>query len=239
MVLQKLQSTYQGQLTHYKEQEADTVRIIKQLKEERQDAEMKSQMGMDRIQRILRGWLNQTKRLIDESSMRWWTKWAQNTAELQLLRADVENRRKEGDDCYTLTSEDFTAIRDELAEDFQALADEQLVQVRHLVAQLDDDRLDAQIQFESYERSRLREDKAREAVTVNLSDEEPSPVQGTAEDQAGVSQAEGATTETPVPEQQPEPPAQPPQSEQPPTDQPQTQPQQKQQVSDEPLETLE
>ena len=35
MVLQKLQSTYQGQLTHYREQEADTVLIIMQLKEER------------------------------------------------------------------------------------------------------------------------------------------------------------------------------------------------------------
>ena len=59
-----------------------------------------------------------------------------------------------------LTSEDFTAIRNELADDFQALADDQLVQVRQLVAQLDDDRLEAQIQFESYERSWIREEKA-------------------------------------------------------------------------------
>ena len=139
--------------------------------------------------------------MIDDNSIKWWTKWAQNAAELQLLRADVENRQKEGDDCYTLTSEDFTAIRDELANDFQALADDQLVQVRQLVAQLDDDRLEAQIQFESYERSRIREEKAQEAVTVNLSDEEPSPDGG----QAGTSQpettpTEGATTEKPGPE---------------------------------------
>ena len=135
-------------------------------------------MGMERIQCILRAWLNKTKRLIDESSVRWWTKWAQNMAELQLLRADAENRQKEGDDCYMLTSEDFTAIKDELAEDFTALADEQLVQVRQLIAQLDDDRLDAQIQFESYERTRLRQEEAKQAATVNLSDEEPSPGQG-------------------------------------------------------------
>ena len=159
-------------------------------------------------------------------------KWAQNTAELQLLRADAENRRKEGDDCYTLTSEDFTAIKDELAEDFTALADEQLVQVRQLIAQLDDDRLEAQIQFESYERSRLREEKARQAATVNLSDEEPSPVQGPDGDQAGVSQpettpTEGTTKETPVLEQQSEPqPELEPQTEKPP--QPQQQPQQQQ-----------
>ena len=90
---------------------------------------------------------------------------------------------------------DFTAIKDELAEDFTTLADEQLVQVRQLIAQLDDDRLEAQIQFESYERSRLREENVRKAATVNLSDEEPSLVQGLDGDQAGVSQPETTPTE--------------------------------------------
>ena len=52
-----------------------------------------------------------------------------------------------------LTMADFTAVKDELVEDFVTLEDEQLVVVRHLVAQLDDDRLDNQIQFESYERN--------------------------------------------------------------------------------------
>ena len=47
-----------------------------------------------------------------------------------MLRADTENRQKEGDDYYMLTPEYFTAIKDELAEDFTALADELLVQVR-------------------------------------------------------------------------------------------------------------
>ena len=34
MVLQRLQKTYQNQLSYYQEQEADTVKLIKQLKEE-------------------------------------------------------------------------------------------------------------------------------------------------------------------------------------------------------------
>ena len=51
-----------------------------------------------------------------------------------MLRADAENRQKDGDDCYMLTQEDFTAVRDELAEDFGTLVDEQLVVVRQLVA---------------------------------------------------------------------------------------------------------
>ena len=85
--------------------------------------------------------------------MQWWSKWGKHTTEIQLLRADAENRQKEGDDWYMLTMADFTAVKDELVEDFVTLEDEQLVVVRHLVAQLDDDRLDNQIQFESYERN--------------------------------------------------------------------------------------
>jgi hypothetical protein len=222
-VLQKLQTTYQGQLTHLREQAEDTATLIKQMKEERQEVERRAQMGASRIQDIMRAWLNQTKSLIEDSSIKWWTSWTRNAAELQLLRADAENRRKEGDDYYMLTSEDFTGIRDELAEDFQALADDQLGQVRQLVAQLDDDRLEAQIQFESYERSRTREEEARVQVTVNLSDEEPYPEGG----QTGTSQ-----TEKQEPEKQ---------TEQPPMEQSQQQPQAEPQQPqpEEQLETLE
>ena len=72
------------------------------------------------------------KRLIEESSVQWWSKWAKHVAELQLLRADVENRKKEGDEFYKLDKEEFAA--DELANDFLTLAEEQIMVVRQLVA---------------------------------------------------------------------------------------------------------
>ena len=73
-----------------------------------------------------------------------------------MLRTDAENRQKDGDEFYTLDEEDFASVKDKLADDFLALADEQIVVVRKLVAQLDDDRLDNQIRFENYEK-RLRQ----------------------------------------------------------------------------------
>ena len=84
-----------------------------------------------------------------------------------MLRADAENRKND-DDCYMLTQEDFIVVKDELVDEFVALADEQLAVVRQLVAQLDDDRLDNQIEFESYERDMLRQDTSKHAATVNL-----------------------------------------------------------------------
>ena len=68
------------------------------------------------------------KRLIEESSVQWWSKWAKHVAELQLLGENAENRQKEGNEFYRL-DEDFAAVKDELADDFLTLADEQIVVV--------------------------------------------------------------------------------------------------------------
>ena len=102
-------------------------------------------MGLKRISLIVQAWRNRTKCLIEDRSVQWWSNWGKHTAELQLLRVDAENPQKDDDDCYMLTKEDFTAVKDELADDFVTLADEQLAVVRKLVAQLDDDWLDNQI----------------------------------------------------------------------------------------------
>ena len=89
------------------------------------------------------------KRLVEESSVQWWTKWAK-----QVLRADAENQRKEGDEFYKKDVESIVTRREELSNDFLSLAEEQLAAVRRLVEHLDDDKLDTQVQFERYEQER-------------------------------------------------------------------------------------
>ena len=53
MTLQRVQTTYQNQLLHYKDQEVVTVNLIKQLKDEWQAAEDKAKMGLERIRFIV------------------------------------------------------------------------------------------------------------------------------------------------------------------------------------------
>ena len=53
MTFQRMQSTYQNQFSHYKEQEAAMVLLIKKFKDERQIAEDKLKMGLERIQFIV------------------------------------------------------------------------------------------------------------------------------------------------------------------------------------------
>ena len=82
MTLQRMQSTYQNQLSHYREQETSTTQLIEQLKDERQAVEDKSKMGFERISFIVQAWRNQTKCLIEDNSLQWWPKWGKHTAEL-------------------------------------------------------------------------------------------------------------------------------------------------------------
>ena len=74
MTLQRMQSTYQNQLSHYREQEAAMVQLIKQLKDKRQAVEDKSKMGLERIRLIVEATRSRTKRLIEYSSVQWWSK---------------------------------------------------------------------------------------------------------------------------------------------------------------------
>ena len=107
--------------------------------------EDKSKRGSGRIRDIVLTWRDRTKRLVEESSVQWWSKWAKQVAELQILGADAENRQKEGEEFYKMDAESVVTIREELADDFLSLADEQLVVVMWLVEQLDDNQLDNQL----------------------------------------------------------------------------------------------
>ena len=69
MALNKVQTTYQTQIMHYKSQEAGTARVIKKLEEEQQAAEDKSKMGLEWIRDIVLAWGDRTKRLVEESSV--------------------------------------------------------------------------------------------------------------------------------------------------------------------------
>ena len=69
--------------------------------------------------------------------------------ETAVLRADAKNRGKEGDEFYKMDVESVVTIREELADEFLSLADQQLAAVRRLVKQLDN-----QLRFEWYERER-------------------------------------------------------------------------------------
>ena len=99
-------------------------------------------------------WRDRTRTSINECSEKVWKEWSHQATELQTLRDDVENRKKEGDKFSKIDEESIITIREELSEDFFSLAEAHLREVRGLVERLDDGQLNAQLQLEKYERER-------------------------------------------------------------------------------------
>ena len=127
--LNKLQDTYQKKVVDYESQAQAAVAIIIRLRQEKQEANARAQLGVDRIRLIMSAWRDRAQTSINECSEKVWKEWSQQAAELQTLRADAENRMKAGDKFYKMDEESIVTIREELSEDFFALAEEHLREI--------------------------------------------------------------------------------------------------------------
>ena len=144
--------TYQKQVVEYESQAQAATGVIIRLRQEKQEAHERAQLGVDRIRHIMSAWRDRTRTSINECSEKVWKEWSQQAAELQTLRADAENRKKSGYKFYKMDEESIVTIREELSEDFFSLAEAHLREVWGLVERLDDGPLDAHLQLEKYER---------------------------------------------------------------------------------------
>ena len=96
------------------------------------------------------------KTKIDDCTVIVWNQWPQQATELQLLRADVENRKKANDNFYKMDEESIVTIHEELSVNFFVMVGSHLEAVRRLIERLDDDQLRMQLQFERFEWERRR-----------------------------------------------------------------------------------
>ena len=71
-----------------------------------------------------------------------------------------------------MDEESIVTIREELSEDFFALVEEHMKEVRGLVERLDDGQLNAQLQLEKYEQDRQQQEVEGRTTPITISDEE-------------------------------------------------------------------
>ena len=82
LVLNKLQTTYQHQVIGYESQAVVAAAIIVRLKSEKQEAEERAKLGVDRIWHIMSAWRDRTETRIKECSEKVWKEWSQQAVEL-------------------------------------------------------------------------------------------------------------------------------------------------------------
>ena len=72
--------------------------------------------------------------------------------ELQLLRADQVNRKKEGQGFYKLDKNSMTIVRDELSGDFYKMTTQHRFEITTLLEEYDDHQIQLTLQLEAYEK---------------------------------------------------------------------------------------
>ena len=84
----------------------------------------------------------------------------------------AKNWKKAEEHFYKMDEESIVTIREELSDDFYALAETQIEAVQKLIKGLEDDQLDTQLQFERYEWERPWVEAEKRVASINISDEE-------------------------------------------------------------------
>ena len=113
--------------------------IVRQRQQEaqttREELEIfRAQIGMDetRIKTLIAKHRQRFNIKIEEALARAWQDWLAQAAELQVLCADSENRRKEGRGFYKMDENCIQLLRKDLTEEFQALAKSHTVEIEQL-----------------------------------------------------------------------------------------------------------
>ena len=63
---------------------------------------------------------------------RGWAGWATQAAQLHTYHADLENKRKEGKGFYKLSEESIAVVREDLTQDYHALASQHSKELMHI-----------------------------------------------------------------------------------------------------------
>ena len=80
-------------------------------------------------------------RKVEETIADGWKQWLAQVAELQVLRADAKNRKKEGRGFYKMDDTSIQMICEGLTKDFHALADVHTKAIRKLLEELNDNQM--------------------------------------------------------------------------------------------------
>ena len=90
-------------------------------------------MGTERIRTLLHTHRGKFETRLTEALAKGWAGWAQQAAKLHTFHADHENQTKAGQGFFKLSNKSIVAVREDLATDYQALADRHSEEVAQIL----------------------------------------------------------------------------------------------------------
>ena len=124
-------------------------------------------MGEEKFHMILMRHKEETHRMVSEPLDNGWRTWSAQAAELQLLRADHENRKKQGSRFFKMDESSINMVREELMNDISQLTAQHMEEINRMLDKFKDQQIMTAMQLDAYEVERHQEDN-------ELDEEEPS-----------------------------------------------------------------
>ena len=174
---------------------------LHQLKKECFALKYQHTMGDHKIRHILTRHMQRMRQMITDLLDNGWKTWSNQAAELQLLRADHENRKTQGQGFFKLDETSITMVQEELANDIYKLIVHHKTEINQLLEEFDDQQIETMVELNSYEKGQRRQEGEQEENEDVESDKEESgqsvPLNESQqeEEQQGVEQAEAESTQ--------------------------------------------
>ena len=126
----------------------------RELEREIETLKYKNTMGEDKVHAILTRHKEQMRQMVSESLDKGWKTWSTQATELQLLRADHENRKKHGPRFFKIDETSINTVREELANDIYDLTAHHTEEINKMLDEFEDQQIATAMQLDAYEGKR-------------------------------------------------------------------------------------
>ena len=94
---------------------------------------------------------SQRTRPVLKSLDKGWKTWSAQAAELQLLRADHDNRKKQGQGFFKMDEVAITTVQEELAKDLYEFSTSHMEEITKLMEEYEDQQMATVVELDTYE----------------------------------------------------------------------------------------
>ena len=127
---------------------------VSDLRKDLQAAQFDASITKDKVQAIVGRHRTQTKRMIDESLEKGWKLWSAQAAELQLLRADRNNRQVQGPGFFKMAQKDIDTIQEDIIKDMDEIAAFYREEIHRIMQEFDKHDIGTSVQLDKIEAER-------------------------------------------------------------------------------------
>ena len=146
---------------------------VSDLRKELQAAQFDASITKDKVQAIVGRHRSQTKKMIDESLEKGWKLWSAQAAELQLLRADRNNRQVQGPGFFKMAQKDIDTIHEDIIKDMDEIAAFYREEIQRIMQEFDKHDIGTSVQLDKIEAERTSKTPGLQAPEI-IQPEQPT-----------------------------------------------------------------